>query len=118
MIACFLLLPETPRAFDGTTYTNYSEITDENGAVVFSLPDGDYRFRADYNSTQFWSSEANHCTLPGCETAAITVTSPVTVSVVDTDGTAQAGLSVYAFDGDTYSGTTDDAGQVVSLNTL
>jgi YD repeat-containing protein len=38
------------------------------------------------------------------------------VSVVDTDGAAQAGLSVYAFDGEPYSGysgTTDDAGQVV-----
>ena len=100
-------------AFDGTTYTNYSEITDENGAVVFSLSDGDYRFRADYNGTQFWSSEANHCTLPGCEAAAVKVTSPVTVSVADTDGTAQAGLSVYAFDGETYSGTMNAAWQAV-----
>jgi YD repeat-containing protein len=102
-------------AFDGDTYTNYTEITDENGAVVFSLPDGDYRFRADYNGTQFWSAEANHCSLPGCETAAVTVTAPVTVSVADTDGTAQAGLSVYAFDGETYtnfSAETDENGQV------
>lgn len=68
-------------AFYGETYTNFSAETDENGQVAFTLPQGDYRFRADLNGTQFWSDEVNHCTLPGCETAEVTVSKPVTVTV-------------------------------------
>jgi hypothetical protein len=60
-------------AFDGDTYTGYSGKTDENGQVVFTLPLGDYRFRADRNGTQFWSDEENHCTLPECEADAVTL---------------------------------------------
>jgi RHS repeat-associated protein len=38
------------------------------------LPFGNYRFRADKSGTQYWSGPSNHCTVPGCTTAAITVT--------------------------------------------
>ena len=103
-------------AFDGTTYSGYSKVTDENGAASFYLPVGDYRFRADSGGTQYWSSEENACTIPGCESVIISVTLPVTVTVVDTDGTAQEGLSVYAFDGETYSNyskVTDENGVAV-----
>jgi hypothetical protein len=102
-------------AFDGETYTGYSGTTDADGEVGFTLPQGDYRFRADYNGTHFWSGDVNHCDVPGCASAAVTVTEPVIVSVSDTDGTPREGLKVYAFDGDTYtgySGTTDAAGEV------
>jgi uncharacterized protein GlcG (DUF336 family) len=91
-------------AFDGNTYTNYSKVTDAAGVATFTLPLGDYRFRADFNGTHYWSDETNHCTLPGCEAVQVTVSQPVTVSVVDSDGTTKAGLNVYAFDGTTYSG--------------
>ncbi len=65
-------------AFDGTRYTGFNGTTDANGEVLFTLPEGSYRFRADYNpqgseagSVQFWSSPDNACTLPGCESAAV-----------------------------------------------
>ncbi len=38
---------------------------------MFTLPQGDYRFRADYNGVQFWSGNENSCTLPGCTAAAV-----------------------------------------------
>jgi YD repeat-containing protein len=101
--------------FDGTTYTSYNGVTDASGEVVFTLPHGDYRFRADLSGTQFWSDEVNHCTLPGCETASVTVAKPVVVTVSDTDALTQEGLSVYAFDGESYTGfegTTDASGEV------
>ena len=102
-------------AFDGTTYTSYNGVTDVSGEVVFTLPHGDYRFRADKSGTQFWSGETNHCTLPGCETASVTVAKPVVVTVTDTDLTPKEGLSVYVFDGENYTGfegTTDASGEV------
>ena len=83
--------------------------------MIFTLPEGDYRFRADYNSTKFWS-DVNHCTLPGCESASVAVTVPMIVSVLDWSDNPQADLKVYAFDADTYtgySGTTDATGEVI-----
>ena len=103
-------------AFDGDTYSNYSKVTDENGAAVFNLPVGDYRFRADLNGTQFWSSEENSCALPGCNIDSVTVTKPVTVTVAGEEGNPYVEVTVYAFDGETYAGysaVTDAGGQVV-----
>jgi RHS repeat-associated protein len=103
-------------AFNGTTYTGYSKVTGEDGTAVFVLPQGDYRFRSDLNGTQFWSATENHCTLPGCVSADITVTIPLTISVTDTDGTPQSGITVYAFNNTTYMGfskTTNETGQAV-----
>jgi len=109
-------------AFDGTTYTGYNATTDANGEVQLTLPEGSYRFRSDLNGTQFWSDETNHCTIPGCESASITVTVPLTVTVQSQTGSPYADLPVYAFthagtgDGDTYTGfhgTSDADGQVV-----
>ena len=102
-------------AFDGDTYTGFNGTTDVNGQVGFTLPEGDYRFRADLNGTQFWSGEANHCTISGCTAASITVTIPLTVTVFDTSNTPQEGLNVYAFDGGTYTGyngVTDENGEI------
>ena len=102
-------------AFDGTTYTNFSATTEVNGQAAFTLPQGNYRFRADYNGTQFWSGAQNHCTLPGCSSATVTVTPSTLVTVTDSDNLPQAGLKVYVFNGTAYtnfSGTTNAAGQV------
>jgi RHS repeat-associated protein len=102
-------------AFSGGSYTGYNGTTDAGGQVQLTLPLGDYRFRADLNGTQFWSGETDHCTLPGCETATVVVTLPVTVAVTDTDAVAQAGLPVYVFDGAAYTGyngVTDASGEV------
>ena len=46
-------------AFNGTTYAGYNKTTDASGWATFTLPFGDYRFRADKNGTQFWSGAAN-----------------------------------------------------------
>ncbi len=102
-----------------TSFTGYSGTTNASGQVTLTLPDGSYRFRADYSAvsggglTQFWSGTANHCSIPGCGSAIVTVTHATVVTAVDTDGTAKAGLKVYAFNnaGYTgYSGTTDAGG--------
>ena len=102
--------------FDGETYSNHSATTDENGQVIMSLPQGEYRFRADLNGTQFWSGTENTCALPTCITDSVTVTKPVTVTVAGEAGNPYAELNVYAFDGETYAGysaKTDAAGQVI-----
>jgi YD repeat-containing protein len=92
-------------AFDGTTYTGYNRTTDASGLVTFTLPVGSYRFRADKNGTQYWSGPANHCPVPGCTQATVTIASPdVTVAVRDTDGVPEQGLKVYVFDETTYTG--------------
>ncbi len=97
-------------AFSGTTYTNYSATTGEDGLATLTLPPGSYRFRADFNGTQFWSDTQNHCEIvstgstqvPGCREAEVLVSAPLFVNVLDTDGAPQAGIRVYAF---THSGT-------------
>jgi hypothetical protein len=103
-------------AFDGTTYTNDSKVTDASGQVAFTLPQGSYRFRADLNGTRFWSGSRNHCTIPGCSSVTVTTTVPVTVTVIDASNTPQANVPVYVFDGKTYAGysqSTNSAGLVV-----
>jgi len=105
----------TVYAFNGSTYTGFSAKTNAQGQAVFTLPGGEYRFRADKNGTQFWSAAENDCSIPGCTVASVTTTIPVVVTVLDTGGTPEVGLNVYAFDGTTYtnfSGKTDASGQV------
>ncbi|MBN2257744.1 MAG: hypothetical protein JW704_07960, partial [Anaerolineaceae bacterium] len=103
-------------AFNNNTYTGFNQTSDVNGQAFFTLPLGDYRFRADLNGTQFWSASENHCSLPGCFSATIMVTTPILVTVMNTDGIPAVGLKVYAFNGTTYTGynkTTDVIGQAV-----
>jgi hypothetical protein len=45
-----------------------------SGQSTFTLPFGDYWFRADLDGVQLWSSDINHCTVPGCTGVAITTT--------------------------------------------
>ncbi|MEJ2749706.1 MAG: hypothetical protein P8183_17635 [Anaerolineae bacterium] len=105
-------------AFNGTTYSGKSGVTNGSGQVSLTLLPGDYNFRADFNGTQFFSGTTpgnNTCTVPGCTTDSVTVTSAVDVFVANTSGTGQAGLNVYAFSGTTYtgkSGVTDGTGHV------
>lgn len=102
--------------FTGATYTGYHATTNASGQVSLHIPQGNYRFRADLNGTYFWSGAANHCEVPGCGSASVTVSKPLTVTVQDTDGAPKEGLKVYAFDGTTYAGynkTSDANGQAV-----
>jgi hypothetical protein len=84
--------------FDSLTYTGFTGTSDVNGEMKLNLPECSYRFRADYNGTQFWSGAGNRCAIPGCSTATMQVTLPVTVTVEDTNGVLKEGVPVYAFD--------------------
>jgi RHS repeat-associated protein len=102
--------------FNEAVYTGFNDTTDGNGEVSFTLPQGDYRFRSDLNGTQFWSDAQNHCTIPGCESASITVTIPVTVTVQSQTGSPYPDLPVYVFSGESYTGFNDISdvnGQVI-----
>ena len=104
------------RAFTGQTDLGLLEETDINGQVTFTLPNGNYWFKAELNGTPFWSGTQDHCKVPQCKTASITVTIPVAVTVTDSESTPLAGLPVYAFDGETYTGysrTANESGQAV-----
>lgn len=68
-----LLTNQIVYAFDGTTYTGLSSETDAAGVAVFNLPAGSYRFATDVNGERYYSDAANHCTVPGCATATLTV---------------------------------------------
>jgi len=72
-------------AFSGGAYTGYHGTSDADGQVVFTLPEGDYRFRADYDGVQFWSGMVNHCTIPGCLEALVEIPGgvggPVSVTI-------------------------------------
>jgi hypothetical protein len=103
-------------AYSGGVVVGSYKITNTNGQVVFSGLTGSYRFEAQRNSTNFWSDTSDSCTVPGCTSASVTVTKPLTVTVLDTDGVAQSGLKVYAFSGGVVVGgskVTDVNGQVV-----
>ncbi|MHC1783571.1 MAG: DUF6531 domain-containing protein [Anaerolineaceae bacterium] len=104
-------------AFNGPTYTGAQAVTDTNGVAEFLLPEGNYRFRADKNNLQYWSSAENNCAVLGCESAAVTLPlfGDVTVSVTDSNGDPDPDLKVYFFNGDTYTGhngVTNESGQV------
>ncbi|MBN1440887.1 MAG: Ig-like domain-containing protein [Anaerolineales bacterium] len=101
-------------AFDGTTFTNRSALTNAQGQALFTLPQGSYRFRADQGGKEFWSGPANHCAVPGCTTVGITVNNPIIVTVHDSGGTLEPGMNVMAYSGSTFVGfsaTTDALGQ-------
>ena len=72
--------------------------------MQLTLPQGDYRFRADRNGTQFWSGETDHCAIAGCTSVLLTIPDPVLVVVQDTGGAPKAGLPVYVFDGSATAG--------------
>jgi len=110
----------TVYAFSGTTYTGFSAVTGADGQAAFTLPEGNYRFRADKNGVQYWSGTSGNgdtCSVPDCisETVTIPVFGTVTATVVDTEGMAQPDVPVYVFNGTTYTGfhaTTDAQGRV------
>ncbi len=103
----------TVTAYNGSSSTGISGVTDSQGHVTLLLPAGSYRFLTTKNGTPFWSNSVNHCTIRGCSSTGITTTIPVVVTVVTNTGVPQAGLKVWAFDGTTWSGygsTTDAQG--------
>ncbi len=98
------------------SYLGLSETTDGEGKVSFSIPEGVYKFRADYQGSQFWSGE---------ETLTADQVNPVNISTgggsftvtVQTDSAEPIiGVNCYVFnEADTYLGmfgATNNDGQV------
>jgi len=94
-------------------YTGVYTNSDDNGAAVFDLPAGNYKFRADYRSNRFWSEVVN--TPDTSSTTVQTGQRPFTLSVIDANSQGIAGVRVYAFtENDRYTGLqvdTDANGQ-------
>jgi len=105
-------------AFDGSTFTGFSAMTDAQGKVVFTLLPGSYHFRADKNGFEFWSNPTiNDCDLSSnCTTDIVRVPNSITVTVHDTSGNPDVGIPVRAFNNDaitTYVAVTDGLGRAV-----
>ncbi len=96
------------------SYLGLNAVSDRQGAVEFRLPAGEYRFRADYLSSQYWGSAtvvADQTTAAGIETGGGTF-----ALTVDNGDGPLVGCRVYAFNpAGSYLGlqsVSDDAGQV------
>ncbi len=110
-------------AFDGDTYSGYSGTTDDAGQVVFTLPVGQYRFRADYDGVPFWSGMENTCTVPrsgaACDADAVTLPGGTGQSQVTIEYTYDALnrlTSATYSNGTAFSYTYDAVGNVLTYN--
>lgn len=72
-------------------YLNRSRVTDADGRVVFSLPNRDYKVRADYLGQQYWSGSF------AGEDAAVEIPMADAGVVVTGAGQALEGVPVYVF---------------------
>ncbi|MBT3390148.1 MAG: hypothetical protein HN413_07025 [Chloroflexi bacterium] len=91
-------------AFNTTgDYSGISGRTDKNGIAIVDLPDGSYKFRADYDGQEYWSDAV---TSPDVDSTTIQVGgTQVTVKVVTSNGTGLANLKVYTYYADdSYAG--------------
>ena len=83
-------------------YTGISGRTGEDGTVEFDLPNGEYKFRADFQSQAYWSPAV---TTPDSEATSIEVGgAEVTVRVVEQDGDPVHNMRVFAYKDDQYTG--------------
>lgn len=89
--------------------------TDGNGHAVMSVPGGPTTFSLMFGNLEFDSAS---CVVPGCTSAAIVVTQPITVSVFDTNGTprAQVGVAGQDASGNEVNYATTDANGQASMS--
>jgi len=73
------------------SYQGVNSTTDAEGQVTFSLPDTDYKVRADYLSGQYWSEVFNQAA------QAITVSEGTASITLSSGGTDLEGVQVYVF---------------------
>jgi len=97
-------------------YLNMNQSTNTNGKVLFRLPAGAYKFRADYQNNQYWSGDK---TLVSDQINSIPITTgggAFTLTVLRTSTDPLAGARCYVFSAQgSYlgmSGTTDANGQI------
>jgi len=98
------------------SYLGLTETTDSGGKVLFRIPEGAYKFRADYQGGQFWSGEE---TLTADQVNTVNISTgggSFTVTVQTDLAQPITGVNCYVFDeSDTYLGmfgATDSNGQV------
>jgi hypothetical protein len=93
--------------------------TDQNGYALLALPPDEYRFKVYLNGWDFVSGNPGHCVVPTCTTATITLTDPITVTVVNLAGVPQEGYLVKWLDdqgGDgSYNGSDENGEALVSV---
>ncbi|MFQ5400204.1 MAG: hypothetical protein ACE5E7_11475 [Anaerolineae bacterium] len=84
-------------AFDTKgNYTGAYGNTDKHGKLEINLPQGTFRFRADFRAHQYWSDDYD--TSSDSEARIQTGEQPFTLSVVDKDEEGVKDVRVYAFD--------------------
>ncbi len=100
-------------------YLGVHGTTDSSGKAVFTLPAGSYKYRADYQASQFWSSEEP---IVGGQTNPVAIsTGGGSFSLTVQRGASDplAGVNCYLFnEAGTYLGIsrTTDSGGLVSVN--
>ena len=98
------------------TYLGMTSTTNADGQTFFELPEGTYRFRADYQGNQYWSGDQPIMADQVTAVVVSVVGGTFTLDVRQDAQTPMAGLSCYVFnDAGTYlglRGATGDTGQV------
>jgi pilus assembly protein Flp/PilA len=102
---------------DRDQYTGIFGNTDSSGVIALEIPEGQFKFRADYRGHRYWSILS---TVPGSGSATVmTGERPFTVTVEDNNGQPLNGIRVYAFnESGQYTGVygnTDSSGDVILL---
>ncbi len=88
-------------------YTGIHGTTDLNGQAILDLPNGEYKFRADYEGADYWS---DFVFSPNVSSTTIKVGQlPTQVLVANQAGSGIAGVTVYAFRGNGNHYTGDSA---------
>lgn len=100
---------------DNGRYTGVYGNTDDSGRIVLNIPDGNFKFRADYRGNQYWSDITES---PSSSAAAIeTGQQSLSVSVINAQEEGLNNVRVYAFtENDRYTGVygnTNDQGIVM-----
>jgi len=89
------------------SYLGLNDTSDESGMVSFDLPDGEYKFRADYSGYQFWSEPVK---LPETSASVLTIPHQDVAIAVNSQYEALAPIqevNVYLFtESGTYQGKT------------
>ena len=80
------------------TYLNLSGTTDVDGMVLFHLPAGDYKFRADYQGSQYWSDEQTLVSDQVNSVAVSTGGGTFTLTILTNDIDPLVGTKCYLFD--------------------
>ncbi len=108
---------ENVRVYAFTSDESYTSVygnTDSSGVVVFDLPNGSYKFRANYRRSEYWSDVVQ---TPGQDSASIqTQQAGIDVVVTSSQSGGLADVRVFAFNADDryvgVSGNTDAQGRV------